>query len=263
MSAIYRKDLRLYFSSLTTYILLAIFLLSFGILSSSFNLFMGYASLAFPLGYMTFLACVTIPLLSLFSSLRERKSNSEKLFLSLPISPSSIVLGNFFSALTVILIPVLVIALVPFLFLMWGTNALVISEMSVLGYFLLCAFLIALTQFIFSAVKRKWLAITLAFSIPVILYAIHFILSLFYFEGILNIFACLIDPLHYFYALTYGAFDLPSLLYFITLISLFIILNICALLFSSCIAFFNASLFIAFLNIVFILLLLEYFFIIS
>jgi len=226
MLAIFRKDLKLYFSSFTTYIILGVMMLAFGILVAIFNLFMGYASLVFSLGYMILLETIAVPLLSLLSFLRERKSNSEKLLLSLPISPASIVLGRFFSALTVLSIPTLLIALTPLLFLAWGTNSVAVSEMAVLGYLLFCALLLSITQFIFSLVKRKWLAATLAFLIPILFYIIYFVFSGFYLEEIADLLVGLINPVHHFNSLTYGALDLAGIFYLLSFCTLFLLLNI-------------------------------------
>ncbi|MBQ8309442.1 MAG: Gldg family protein [Clostridia bacterium] len=229
MLAILRKELKLYFGSFMTYLILGAVLLLFGVLSSILNLFMGYASLTFPLSYMNVLTIIFIPLLSLLQYLRTGKKDSEKLLLSLPVSPVSIVLGKFLAIILLILIPVLVMALVPFLFSAWGGNALATSEMAVFGYFLLCVLLLAITQLIFSGIKRKWLAITLAFAVPILLYVLHSVLSLFYFDGIAKILVCLIDPFHHFYSFTYGAFDLTGTVYFLTFSAFFLLLNVLVL----------------------------------
>ena len=230
MIAIFRRELKLYFISLPTYIILAVTLLCFGLLSDNLNLFMGYASLSFPLGYMIVVAVITIPLLLIFQYLKERRCDSEKHLLSLPVSSVSIVLGKFLSSMVVLFIPFLVMLFLPLLFSFWGAkDAIPSSEMSVLGYILLCTFLLSLSQLILTCVKRKLLAIIFAVALPLLFYAIHLLLSLFYFEGIFDFILSLIDPIRHFYAFTYGFLDLPSLVYFIVSIISFLFFTILTL----------------------------------
>ena len=86
MIAFYRKELRLGFSSLSTYILFTVLLLSFGVLSTIFNLLLGYSSLSYPLGYMTLFLALTLPFFPFFSAKREDKGSTSSLLRSLPIS---------------------------------------------------------------------------------------------------------------------------------------------------------------------------------
>ena len=143
MIAFYRKELRLGFSSLSTYILFTVLLLSFGVLSTVFNLLLAYSSLSYPLGYMTLFLALTLPFVPFFSAKRECKGSTSSLLLSLPISPAAAVVGSFFGQATLLLIPTAILSLFPVLFFFLGSTQIASSETALLGYFLYALFLLS------------------------------------------------------------------------------------------------------------------------
>jgi len=228
MQAIYRKELKLRFFSLSTYVLLFLTLLSFGILCSLFNLSMGYASLSYSLGYMTLIFAILLPFFVFFSSKKKGREGRERFLLSLPLSPTAIVLGDFFATLTLLLIPTLLIALLPFVFSLFGESPVAASETALLGCFLYCTFLLSGIRLLFSVIKRPTVALisSLVFTLFV-----YFLNSFFFYlpipsSGLGEKLASLLNPTGIYYAFTYGKFNLPGVIYFVTLTVLFLVLQI-------------------------------------
>ncbi len=227
MLAVYRKELKLRFFSVWTYVFLFFTLLSFGILSSVFNLSLGYASLSYPLGYMTLLLALLLPFFVFWG--HKKRPGDERLLLSLPLSPTSIVLGDFFSSLTVLLIPFSIFALLPLLFTLFGGgDSVATSLVSLLGCFLYAVFLLCAVRCIFYIIKRPLpaLGVSLLFTL-----ALYFLNSVFFFlpfeeSGVFQRLSSLLNPTGLYYSFTYGKINLYGCVYFVTFILLFLCLQI-------------------------------------
>lgn len=100
MFAVYKKELRGYFISPVGYVFMAVFLIASALLISFNNLSQtstepgGYFSL------LIFLFVVLIPLLTMRLLSEERKTKTEQILLTAPISLSGIIFAKFLSALT-------------------------------------------------------------------------------------------------------------------------------------------------------------------
>lgn len=226
MPAILRKELRLSFCSLSTYILLSLFLLSFGILCVIFNLFLGYSSLSYPLGYMTLFLAILTPFLVFFSSKREHGSGMERFLYSLPLSPFSLVFGSFLGQLAVLLIPSLLFSLLPPVFSVMGADQIALSEVALLGYFLFGVFLLSLNRFLFSTLKRPVLSMILAILLNLLIYFFNYLYFYIPLDGIFDTFLSLFNPTGIYYSFTYGRFNLYGVIYFVTLTAFFLFCEI-------------------------------------
>ena len=230
MLTFYRKEIKLLFFSLSTYLFLFLTLLSFGILSSVFNLYFGYASLSYPLGYMTLILAILLPFFVFFST--RAKGNDEELLLSLPVSRVSVFLGEFFATVTVLLIPFLVFSLIPFLFSLFGTSAIPTSEVALLGCFLYSLFLLSAVKFFFCVIERRLFALigSLLFTLAVYFFNSLFFLLPFPESGPIQKLSSLLNPTGMYYCFTYGKFNLPGTVYFLTVSILFLSLSLLFLL---------------------------------
>ncbi len=100
MFAVYKKELRGYFISPVGYVFMAVFLIASALLVSYNNLSQTTTELS---GYFTlliFLFVVLIPLLTMRLLSEERKTKTEQILLTAPVSLSGIIFAKFLSALT-------------------------------------------------------------------------------------------------------------------------------------------------------------------
>lgn len=225
MFAVYKKELKLWFSSLSTYLILGAFLLSLGVFITLFNLYLGYSSLSYALGYMTALLHLFLPLLLLFSALRSR-GDGEKLLFSLPLRPIAAVMGTFSADVTVVLIPTACIACLPFLFTRYGDSPIATSLSALFGFFLYEVFLLALIRSIFTAVRKKAIAVPLAFGISLLLYGWNRLCAELPLDGWAENLLLLTDPVKLCYSFTYGKFYLPGVFCFGSAIAFFLFLQV-------------------------------------
>ncbi len=228
MLAVYRNELKLRFFSISSYLLLFLIFLCFGILFSVFNLSMGYASLSYSLGYMSLVLVILLPFLAFFRAIKEKGNGTSRFLCSLPLSSVSLVLGDFLATATLLLIPFSFFSILPLILSMFGESPVAASETALFGAFLFCLFLVSLIRFLFCLIKRP--AVSLAVSLGVTLF-FYFLNTFFFYlplpeEGFGEKLSLLLNPTGIYYSFTYGKFNLPGTVYFLTLTALFLFLQV-------------------------------------
>ena len=84
MSAIYRKEMKIYFSTPFGYVIMAILLFFMGLFTVVFNLLSAYADFSYPLVSMHWVLLITVPFLTMRSIAAERHNRTDQLLYSLP-----------------------------------------------------------------------------------------------------------------------------------------------------------------------------------
>lgn len=106
MWAVIKKELKSYFYTPIGYIFIGVFLIAFSI--SFYFSVIGYGNVNFEYIYYTLptilVLAFIIPLLTMRSFSEERKTGTEQLLLTSPISITKIVLGKFIAALTIVVV---------------------------------------------------------------------------------------------------------------------------------------------------------------
>ena len=170
MVAIFKKELRVAFSGLFGYFVVAILLLFMGIFTVLFNILSGYPEFSLTLGGMHLVLAVLIPFLTMRSIAEERHSRTDRLLYSLPIPMRDVVIGKFFAMLALFCIPTAISALYPILLSFLGEVSLISAYISLFGYLLLGASLIAVCMFVSSLVENQILAAVLSLTVTLLIY---------------------------------------------------------------------------------------------
>ena len=100
MLALYKKELRGYFISPVGFVFAAAFLIASAIIVSYLNLSQATTDLSGYFGAIIFMFVVLIPLLTMRLLSEERKTRTEQILLTSPVSLSGIIMAKFLSALT-------------------------------------------------------------------------------------------------------------------------------------------------------------------
>ena len=158
MSAIYRKELKIYFSGALGFVIIALMLVFSGIFFTFTNLSQGYTDFLYTLDPMKLVLILAVPLLTMRTIAEERHSRTDQLLYSLPIRLSHVVLGKYFAMVTVFLIPTLVMGCYPLLMSAMGKVSLASAYTALLGYFLMGAALIALCTLISCLMENQIVA---------------------------------------------------------------------------------------------------------
>lgn len=162
MFAIYRKEIKLFFGGMFGYFTVATLLLFTGLFIAVFHLMQGYASFSYTLNAMQAVLLIVVPLLTMRSIAEERHSRTDQLLYSLPISLRDVVLGKYLAMLSLFAIPTAISALYPLILSAFGSVSLPTAYVSLFGYFLLGASMIALCMFVSSLVENQILAAVLS-----------------------------------------------------------------------------------------------------
>ena len=108
MKAIYKRELRSYFTSMTGYIFIAVILAFTGIYFMAVNMYGGYPYFSQALANTLPVFMFAIPVLTMRSFADERRSKTDQLLLTAPVSLTQIVMGKYLAMVTVFAIPVVI-----------------------------------------------------------------------------------------------------------------------------------------------------------
>ena len=110
MSAVYKKELKTYFTGMTGPVFICFILLMTGIFTVVYNLQGLYPNFEVTVNQVVFVYLLAIPVLTMRSIAEEKHSRTDQLLYSLPMSVTSIVLAKYLAMVTVLAIPVCVMA---------------------------------------------------------------------------------------------------------------------------------------------------------
>lgn len=158
MTAIYKRELKSYFQSMTGYVFIAFLVLFVGIYFMAYNLMSGYPYFSYTLSAMTTIIMIGVPVLTMRSFADDRRTGTDQLLLTSPVSVVKIVAAKYLSMITVFAVPVLLSAVCPFVIKLNGNANLKADYASLLAFFLLGCVYIAIGMFISSLTESQILA---------------------------------------------------------------------------------------------------------
>ena len=170
MSAVYQKELRTYFTGMTAPVFIAFILLMTGIFTVVYNLQGLYPNFEVTVNQVVFVYLLAVPVLTMRSVAEEKHSRTDQLLYSLPMSMTSIVMAKYLAMVTVLAIPVAVMAFYPLLLASFGTVHLASAYGMLLAFFLLGSALIAIGMFISSLTESQVIAAVVSLAVTLLIY---------------------------------------------------------------------------------------------
>lgn len=162
MTAIYKRELKSFFYSLTGWLYIAVMMFMMGLYFTLCNMLAGYATISYVLQIIVFLIMFTIPILTMRSLSEERKYKTDQLILTAPISVGKIVMGKYLALVTVFAIPLAILGLTPLALMRAGEFQIGLSYTSLLGFFLYGCLGLAVGLFLSSLTESVVIAAVLA-----------------------------------------------------------------------------------------------------
>ena len=104
MSAIYKRDLRAYFTSPVGYVFIAAFLFVMNLVFFLMNMLTGENRLTTCYTVMLYAMMILVPILTMRTFSEDYKQKTDQLLLTSPVKPVGIVMGKFLAAYTVFVI---------------------------------------------------------------------------------------------------------------------------------------------------------------
>lgn len=166
MKAIYKRELKAYFTSMQVYIYLALFVCITGIFFFVADIIYGYNDFAsFVLSnfnYMIFIYAIIIPVLTMRLFAEEKKHKTDQLLLTAPVSVWEIVLGKYLACVTVFLIGLAVITLFPVIIAVKGVLPVASIISGYVGVLLFALCIMAIGTLISSLTEEPVIAVVVS-----------------------------------------------------------------------------------------------------
>lgn len=225
MTAIYKRELSAYFTSTIGYIFMAVFLALSGAMTWLFTFFSATTSLANYFFIMIFLFIILIPILTMKLLSEERRTKTEQILLTSPVSLSGIVVAKFFAALTLFEMTFLISLLNLIPVSRYGTVNIAEVISNFIGVTCVAASLIAIGIFISSLTESQFIAAI--GSIAVILGTL--LIGLFSSSITNNVIRVIVkwfSILDRYVNFRYGIFDVSSIIYYVSISAIFLFLTV-------------------------------------
>lgn len=231
MIYIFYKELNSFFSSLTGYLVLLVFLLVTGLMMWVFPnysiLDYGYATLNQFFGMAPVLFMFLLPALTMRTFSEEKQLGTIEFLMTKPLTDMQIVLGKYFAVLTLVLFALLPTLIYYYSVYQLGSPKGNIDSGSIwgsyLGLFLLAACFGAIGIFSSSLTKNQIVAFILSLTMCYILYYVFDIISeSTYFLGTWDLFVKKMGIDFHYISISRGVVDTRDILYFLSIIALFI-----------------------------------------
>ena len=239
MFAIFKKELRAYFINPVGYVYAGVFLAAAALICTMTTLQQASYSTSSYFQYMLFTFIILIPLLTMRMFAEERKSRTEQLLLTAPVTITGMVIGKFLAAFTLFVSTVLVSCINFFPLISYAiVEQSQLSDKSVhvgpvggqvvgclIGVILIGAAFIALGLFISSLTENQLSAavITVAcIAVMILAGALNDYVGSSVLRAIFN----WISVLSRFDKFAYGLFDFSALLYYISISGVFLFLTV-------------------------------------
>ncbi len=170
MTAIYKRELISHYGTMLGWAAGAVLLGFEGLFLWYVNFTGGYAQLHYSLSYLAMVLLPVVPAITMQSFAGEKRQKTDLLLSSLPLSAYDVVLGKFLAALTVVLLPELVMGVYPLLLSGVGPIPVLSWFGGLTGFFFLAAAAAALGLWISSLVENPALAAALSLGALLLLY---------------------------------------------------------------------------------------------
>jgi ABC-2 type transport system permease protein len=165
MLAIYKKELRSYFTSMIGYVFIAIFLIIVGIWFFAQNLSSGDAKFEDTLAAISFLTIMLTPILTMRLMAEENKQKTDQLLLTSPLGAGSIVVGKLLAVITIFGAGLAVTCLYPLILSKFGIVHFGATYAGILGFLLLGAAYLSMGLYISSLTESQVVAAVISFIV--------------------------------------------------------------------------------------------------
>ncbi len=165
MKAIFKRELKAYFTSPIGYIFIGVFAFISGIYFNSYVLVGGYSDVDIPLRSSLLILVLLVPVLTMRLIAEERSAKTDQLLLTAPVGVWSIVMGKLFAAMCVF--AAAVVTTFPYVVIIaihggpvWGK---ILS--TYLGYFLLGLCFVSIGTFFSSVTESQIIALVVSIGV--------------------------------------------------------------------------------------------------
>ncbi len=226
MWAIYKRELKSYFITPIGYIFAGMFIAVSGALFAYTTLLQQDSAGMYTYFVLLLIVfCVLLPLLTMKLFSEERKSKTEQILLTSPVTLGGIVFAKYFAALTIFAASLGVNSLNFVLLYFYGSPNLAVILTNILGLFLVGSAFIALGMFLSALTENQLIAAVSSIAMIAILLLTTLIAQKIPVEW-LRLVVRWFSVVDRYSPFTVGYFDIPALIYFISFTGVFVFLTV-------------------------------------
>ena len=225
MFAIFKRELKAYFTSPLGYVFLAIFYAFSGLFFYIFSLSVGSTDISSVFLMMFIVLMVFVPLLTMRLLSEAQKQKTDQLILTAPVSLLSIVMGKFLAAYAIFAIGVAVMPVYGFVMSTFATVSWLPIWGNTVGLLLLGGIFVSIGLFISSLTENQMIAAIGGFFINLMILLMNTLKSALP-NGFLQDVLSSISVYSRYSEITSGIFSLSSLIFFVSVIFIFLFLTV-------------------------------------
>ena len=178
MFAIYKRELKSYYTGMIAPIFSAVLLVLVGVFTTVTNLMGGYPNFEYALSSTLIIYLIIMPILSMRSFSEDRHSRTDQLLFSLPMKLSSVVMAKYFAMVSVLGINCGILCLYPLILSLYGSVNFLVTYGAILAFFLLGCALIAIGMFLSSLTESQVIAAVLSLAVFILIYMMGSLITL-------------------------------------------------------------------------------------
>ncbi|MCM1328472.1 MAG: ABC transporter permease [Ruminococcus sp.] len=229
MGAIFRRELKAYFTSPIAYIFIAVFYIYTSTFFTNYNLYYGTTDMSNSFTSAFTIIMILLPLLTMRLFTEEKRLKTDQCLLTAPVNLFSIVMGKFLAAVCVFLCAMAIYVLyVITLVALAGTVAWATVIGNFVALLLLGASFISIGIFVSAMTENQVVAAIVSFIIIILFYMIDVFAGSVQIEWLRTAMSNLGFYTRY-YEFSTGIFSVPSLVFFLSAIFIFNFLTVRAL----------------------------------
>lgn len=225
MFSIFKREFRAYFTSPLGYVFLAIFYAFSGLFFYIFSLSIGSTDISGVFLMMFIVLMIFVPLLTMRLLSEDKKQKTDQLILTAPVSLLSVVLGKFLAAYAIFVIGVAVMPVYGFVMSTFTTISWLPIWGNTVGLLLIGGIFVSVGLFVSSLTENQMIAAIGSFFINLMILLMNTLTSALP-SGIFKDVLASVSVYSRYSEITNGIFSLSSLIFFISVIFIFLFLTV-------------------------------------
>lgn len=225
MFSIFKREFRAYFTSPLGYVFLAIFYAFSGLFFYIFSLSIGSTDISGVFLMMFIVLMIFVPLLTMRLLSEDKKQKTDQLILTAPVSLLSVVLGKFLAAYAIFVIGVAVMPVYGFVMSTFTTISWLPIWGNTVGLLLIGGIFVSVGLFVSSLTENQMIAAIGSFFVNLMILLMNTLTSALP-SGIFKDVLASVSVYSRYSEITNGIFSLSSLIFFISVIFIFLFLTV-------------------------------------
>lgn len=225
MIAIYKREMRSYFTSPIGYVYICAYLFAMALFLKMYMVDNGMSNVVYYFGGSLIIYMFLVPILTMRLFSEEKKTKTDQILLTSPVSVTGIVMGKFLAAFSVFAIALLPTVISLLFVAHYGTVSVALTVGNYVGILLLGLSFVSIGCFLSAVTESQVVAAVLSFTVLMSLYFLDTLAG--------NINSVIVTKIVDFISVyerytdfTSGLFSLSSVVYYLSVSAIFVFLTI-------------------------------------